>query len=257
MKKKLVHPKAQLHGVIKKVFDNIWFVQGTVKMPMLVPMKISHSMTIIKNPDNNELSLINSMRLSEDGIRELEKLGRVTNIIRIAGYHGKDDGYYRERFDAKIFAIKGQTYTRKMSDNINAEEGYLQPDEWLDKDSVLPIGSATLKILESASPTEAIILLEREGGILITGDSLQNTPIADQYVNFLARIMMKKMGFYKAYNVGPAWLQFAKPDEDDVRSILALNFDHVLPGHGDAVIGKAKEKYRPVLEGELKGCHSK
>jgi hypothetical protein len=66
--------------------------------------------------------------------------------------------------------------------------------------------------------------------------------------------MMKRFGFFKPYNVGPGWLRFASPSADDVRSILQLDFEHVLPGHGDAVIGGAKEKYRPAIEGELKGC---
>lgn len=42
------HLPALAHGPIKKLFDNIWFVQGAVKMPMLIPIKISRSMTIIK-----------------------------------------------------------------------------------------------------------------------------------------------------------------------------------------------------------------
>jgi len=254
-KEKLVHPNAQPHGGIKKLFENVWFVQGTVKMPMLFPMKISQSMTIVKNPDKNELCLINAMRLTEKGISELDKLGKVTNVIRIAGYHGKDDGFYRERYGAKIYAIKGQTYTRKMDTNTKTEDGYLQPDEWLDKNSSLPISPASLKILESPNPTEAVLLIEKEGGILITGDSLQNTPAPDQFVNFPARLMMKKMGFYKAYLVGPAWMKFSKPQTAEVRSILDLDFEHLLPGHGDPVINNAKEKYRPSLEGELKGCH--
>ena len=66
---------------------------------------------------------------------------------------------------------------------------------------------------------------------------------------------MKKMGFYRPYNIGPGWLQFSKPTKEDVRSILELEFEHVLPGHGDVVMGDAKEKYRPTIEGDLKGCH--
>jgi len=256
-KEKLEHPKALAHGIIQKLFDDVWFVQGAVKMPMLLPMKISHSMTIVKNPENNALTLVNAMRLSEDGLQELAALGKVANVLRIGGYHGKDDGYYRERFGAKIYAIKGQVYTRKMDTTTNVDDGYLQPDYWLEEGSALPINAATLKILKTPNPVEALVLLEKEGGILITGDSLQNTPAPDRFVNFPARIMMKKMGFYKQYNVGPAWLQFAKPQLSEVRAILDLNFSHVLPGHGDPVIGDAKEKYRPVLEGELKGCHTK
>ena len=67
--------------------------------------------------------------------------------------------------------------------------------------------------------------------------------------------MMKRMGFLKPYNVGPGWLQFAKPSAREVRAILDIEFDHVLPGHGTAVIGGAKEKFRPAIAGDLKGCH--
>lgn len=250
-------PGAMAHGRITKLFEDIWFVKGAMKMPMLLPMKISRSMTIIRNPSTNELTLINSLRLDEAGLVELEKLGKVANVIRVAGFHGRDDGFYREKYGARIYAIRGQAYVHKFENDTKTEEGYMQPDVWLDKESVLPIESASLKIFETAKPTEAILIIEREGGILVTGDSLQNTPEPDQYVNLPARLMMKKMGFYKDYNIGPGWLGFANPAEAEVRSILDLDFEHVLPAHGDPVINGAREKYRPALEGDLKGCHKK
>lgn len=257
-KNRIKHPSALAHGEINKVFENIWFVQGAVKMPMPIPMKISRSMTVIKNPASNELTLVNSMRLSNEGLNELNQLGKVAHVIRLAGFHGKDDGFYKEKYNAKIHAIKGQSYSRKFDkEMIRPEDGYLQPDEWLTEDSPLPIENAELKVFHSSKPSEALLGLKRDGGILITGDSLQNTPTADKYVNFPARLMMKKMGFFKEYNVGPGWLQFASPHADEVRSILDLEFEHVLPAHGEAVIGGAKEKFRPVLMGDLKGCHPK
>jgi hypothetical protein len=222
---------------------------------MLMPVKISRSMTILRDAETTELTLVNSMRLSDAGLAELEKLGKVANVIRIAGFHGRDDGFYRDRYGAKVFAITGQIYTRKLGEEKNVEE-YMQPDVWLNKDSELPIRLATLKVFETSNPSEAVLLLPQEGGILITGDSLQNTPEADEFINFPARLMMKKMGFFKACNVGPGWLQFAKPESAEVRSILDLDFEHVLPAHGKAVIGGAKEKYRPALESEFTGCHS-
>jgi len=249
------HMPVQSHGPISKIFDNIWFVKGGVKMPMLMPMKISRSMTILKDADSGELTLVNSMRLSEAGLAELEKLGKVTNVIRIAGFHGRDDGFYRDRYGAKIFAIKGQIYTRKFDAGPSPKE-YMQADVWLDEASELPVKSAELKIFPSSNPPEAVLLLKQEGGILITGDALQNTPAPDEFVNFPAKIMMGRMCFYKPHSVGPGWLQFASPEKSDVRSILDIEFEHVLPAHGDPVIGAAWEKYRPTLEGDLAGCHA-
>jgi len=60
--------------------------------------------------------------------------------------------------------------------------------------------------------------------------------------------MMKRMGFIKPDNVGPGSLNATKPTPEDVRSLLDLQFEHVLPVHGAAVIGDARNKYRPAIE---------
>ncbi len=248
------HLPASPHGRLQELFEGIWFVRGGIKMPMRMPMRIGRSMTVVRG--NDGLVLFNSMRLSDEGLKELDALGPVKHVIRIAGFHGRDDGFYRERYGAKVYAIEGQSYVRGLGDPKNNSETYMEADIWLDEQSALPIADARLKVFSSSNPPEAVCLIQRHGGILISGDSLQHTPQPDQYFSFLAKIMMKRMGFFKPHNVGPGWLQFARPSAEDVRSVLDLDFEHVLPAHGDAVIGGAKEKYRPVIEGELKGCHS-
>jgi glyoxylase-like metal-dependent hydrolase (beta-lactamase superfamily II) len=250
------HLPALAHGELSEVLHGIWFVQGTVKMPMLMPMKISRSMTVLRNPANNELTLVNSIRLDERGLARLEKLGKVAHVIRLAGFHGRDDGFYRDKYGARVHALRGHVYTRKLGVPMSSKDAYMEPDSWLDEKSTLPVPNASLKLFKTADPAEGMLLLHRDGGVLIAGDALQNTPRPDEYVNLPARFMMKKMGFFKPCNVGPAWLQFAKPEASEVRSILDLDFEHVLPAHGGAVIGGAKEKFRPALEGELKGCHA-
>jgi hypothetical protein len=239
---------------LQELFEGIWFVRGGVKMPMRMPMRIGRSMTVVRGDEG--LVLLNSMRLSEEGLKELEALGEVKHVIRIAGFHGRDDGFYRERYGAKVYAIEGQSYVRGLAPAKDSPEPYMEPDVWLNEQSVLPIADARLKVFSTSKPPEALCLIQRHGGIVIAGDALQHTPQPDRYVSFLAKIIMKRMGFFKPYNVGPGWLQVAHPSAADVRSVLDLEFEHVLPAHGDAVIGGAKEKYRPVIEGELKGCHS-
>lgn len=246
------HLPAGPHGELEEVLDGIWFVRGGIKMPMLLPMKIGRSMTVVRG-GGDALVLFNSMRLSEDGLAKLEALGDVGAVVRLAGFHGRDDGFFRDRYGAQVLAIEGQSYVRGLGKK--KAETFMEPDEWLTEDSALPIAGARLKIFASSQPPEAVCLIDRDGGILIAGDSLQHTPEATEYHNFPARMMMKRMGFFKPHNVGPGWLQFAHPKAGDVRSLLELEFEHVLPAHGRAVIGDAKEKYRPALEGELKGCH--
>ncbi len=243
------------HGPLEEVFDGIWFVRGGVKMPMLVPVKMGRAMTVLRD-ESGGLTLVNSMRLSEDGLAALDRLGSVENVIRVAGFHGRDDGFYRDRYGARVFAVAGQRYVRGMSFDVPADKDYMRADEYLDESSELPIPNARLKVFSTCNPPEGALLLEREGGVLITGDSLQHTPKADEYTNFMAKIMLKKFGFFVPYNVGPGWLQFASPTAEEVRSVLDLEFEHVLPGHGEAVLGGAREKFRPSLMSELKGCHT-
>ena len=235
------------HGKIQKVFDNIWFVKGQLKMPFAVPMNISRSMTIIKNKEDNELTLINTMRMSEEALAELETIGKITNVIKLGGFHGRDDAFYQERYGAKVFAVEGQTYSRKMKPSSDSEHGYMQPDVWINKNSELPIKNSSLIIFSSCNPPEGILLLEQDGGIIVNSDVLQNTPCADGYENLPMRIMMKMMGFFKPYGIGQGWLKIAKPKKEEILSLLNYEFEHVLPGHGDPVLNKAKEKYAPNL----------
>ena len=60
--------------------------------------------------------------------------------------------------------------------------------------------------------------------------------------------MMKRLGFIRSHNVGPAWLKQAKPSASELQGVLGLDFEHVLPAHGAPVIGGAKAAYRPALE---------
>lgn len=248
------HLPPSRHGRLEELFEGIWFVRGGIKMPMRIPMRIGRSMTVVRGDDG--LTIFNSMRLSEKGLKELEALGDVKHVVRLAGFHGRDDGFYRERYGAKVYAAEGQRYVRGMDPKKDGPEPFMEPDEWLNEQSALPIVDAKLKVFSTSKPPEALCLIERHGGILIAGDSLQHTPKPDEFYSFLAKLMMKRMGFMKPHNVGPGWLQFAHPTVADVRSILDLDFEHVLPAHGDAVIGDAKEKYRPAIEGELKGCRT-
>ena len=70
----------------------------------------------------------------------------------------------------------------------------------------------------------------------------------DSYFNLFSGLMMRAMGFIKAHQLGPGWIKQIKPDPAQVAGILDLDFENVLPSHGGAVIGGAREKYRPAVE---------
>jgi len=237
-------PPAQPHGPLRQVFPDVFFVTGKVKMTS-PPLSFSRAMTVIR--EGNALTLINSMRLDDAGLAQLGELGEVKNVIRIAAFHGLDDPFYKSQYGAKVFALAGSGYGKGFDKQAREADSYFQPDVWMQPDATLPISNARLFVYETASPTEGLILLNRDGGVLVAGDSLQNWSV-DEYFNLPAKILMRLMGFIKPHNVGPGWYKASKPDPAEIRTVLDLEFDHVLPVHGEPVLGGAKDKYRPAIE---------
>lgn len=236
-------PAAMPHGALREVFPDVFLVTGTLAMPGPLPVRFSRNMTVVR--EGERLVVINSVRLDDAGLRALDALGKVTDVIRIAGFHGMDDPFYKDRYGAKVWAVRGQRYTTGF--DANAPKTYLTADAEMDAGTALPLAGARLHVF-STKPPEAVLVLDRSGGVLVTGDSLQNWQQPDAYFSGFGKVMMRVMGFIKPFNVGPAWFKNAKPDHAELRAVLDLPFDHLLPAHGSPVVGGAKESYRPAIE---------
>lgn len=238
------YPAALPHGDIIEVFSDLYFVTGSIVMGSLLPMRFSRNMTIIREGD--ELTLVNSVRLDEAGLAQLDKLGKVTNVIRLAAFHGMDDPFYQDHYGAKIWSVNAP-YVSGFSKDPQPEDVYFHSDLLLSESTELPVKDAKVIELTSCSPSETLLLLERDDGIIISGDCMQNWDKPDEYFNLFAKIMMRLMGFIKPCNIGPGWLRTARPDPTELKNILNLNFQHVLPAHGRPVINDAKALFTPVF----------
>lgn len=236
-------PPALPHGELREVLPGIHVVTGTVPLPGPLPIRFSRNMTVIR--EGERLVLVNSVRLDPRGLAALEALGTVTDVIRVAANHGLDDPFYKDRYGAKVWAVKGQRYTAGF--DTGTARTYFEPDVEMDATTALPLAGARLYVIASRPP-EAILLLARDGGVAVAGDSLQNWAEPDPYFNWLARPIMRMMGFMRPHNIGPGWLKQNRPPVADLRGILDLDFNHVLPSHGSPVIGDALERYRPAIE---------
>lgn len=234
---------AQPHGSIEEVLPDLFYVAGGVRMAPL--MSFSRGMTIVRQGER--LVLVGSMRLSDAGLTALDALGTVTDVIRLAGFHGMDDPFYKDRYDAKVWVVKGMSYQRGFDATKTSQDPYFTADEELTEDSELPIEGARLVVFPTRPP-EGLLWLDREGGVIVSGDCLQNWASTDRYFSLAAKLVMRMMGFIKPCNLGPGWIKSAKPSTESIRRILELDFEHVLPVHGSPVLGGAKEKFRPVIE---------
>src|SRR5262249_54655499 len=193
----------------------------------------------------DRLVLVNSVRLNDDGLAALDKLGKVTDIVRLAANHGVDDPFYADRYGAKVWVVKGQRYTAGF--NTSSPKTYFSPHHEMDSSTTLPIDGAKLFVFDS-QPPEGMLVLQDHGGVVISGDCLQHWAAPDEYFSGLGRTMMRMMGFIKPHNIGPGWLKQCKPPRPQLRAILELSFANVLPAHGAPVIGDAVQRYRPALD---------
>ncbi len=232
------YPEATIHGEIKEVFENIFFVTGSI---LMAPnLRLSRNMIIIR--EGESLSLISAVRLNGEGLKMLDSLGKVENIIKLGAYHlgvnnGMDDAFYINRYDAKYWAMPG----------VEHQKGLETPDTLLPNGS-LPFANSSLFAFETSKMPEGLILIPKEGGVLISADSLQNWTHVDPYFSEFGGIQMQRGGFIKPANIGPEWFRICEPQESDFNRIEELEFQHVLPSHGVPLMNTAKSEFKSTFK---------
>lgn len=224
------HLAASPHGIISEPLPDIFFVTGTREMHFNdVDWQFSRNMTVVR--EEGRLILFNAVRLSDDGLKALEQLGQITDVVQVGGLHGADDAFYRDTFGATYWAQPGA-----------GQEG-VPVDRELVVGGELPVSGAELFVFKTASVPECIFRLDRDGGVMIACDALQNYLKPDEYFSDASAEMMEGMGFFTPANVGPVWMQLADPQADDFQRLSALEFNHAFCGHGAPFIGGASDAY--------------
>lgn len=223
-------PPALAHGAIEEVFPEVFFVSGAMETVLQgMDWKFSRNMTVVR--DGERLIIINSVRLGDEGLAELDRLGRVTDVVRLGSLHGRDDPFYVDRYDAEYWAMPGMEHETGLSATRT-----LTPD-------TLPISDASLFEFHTTQIPEGILRLDRAGGILIACDALQNWLTPDEYFSDSSRELMQNMGFFTPANLGPVWVQAAAPAGDDFARLKELSFNHALCGHGEPLRDTAQQDY--------------
>jgi hypothetical protein len=213
------HP-AMPHGSIDEVFPDVFHVTGTMRAEFFGTMwQFNRNMTIVR--DGGHLTLINSVRLDDAGLAKLESLGTVTNVVRIGDMHGVDDRFYVDRYHATFWAMDG----------MRIGEG-LKVDKTLIADGEMPFSNCSLFVFETTERPECILRLDREGGIMIACDSLQNWVGPDELFDEETVGKMRDIGFFTPTSLGLAWLQESKPQAADFVRLKSVPFRHALCGHG-------------------------
>jgi len=244
-----------VHGKLRQVgpaFENVFFVCGempsTPSRPFFERMffRYSRTMTVVRRPDGG-LVIINSMKLNEGGLQELDELGEVRHIVRLGTFHGVDDAFWLRRYPgAQYWHVQGMTPAKGLPDVV--------PRTLVDGSPAGPIPGARIVEFEGANFPEAILVLPQ--GVAITCDSIQNhkSIFGGKYNSWLVSFGIWKIGLLGEARLGPIWLD-NQGDRSALRShfhkLLQLDWDVLVPGHGWPLKSDAKRAVGLSVKSQL------
>lgn len=232
---KSYHP-AMAHGPIREIFKDVFFLTGTMKNEFFGSMwHFNRNMTIVR--ENGNLTLINTVRLDDDGLAALDRLGKVVNVVRIGDMHGVDDPFYIDRYNATFWALP----------DMKVQEG-LHIDKELREGGEMPFSDCSLFVFKTTKRPESILRLDREGGIMIACDSLQNWVAADEFFDASTIETMTNMGFFKPAGFGLAWIHEGQPQAEDFIRLKEIQFKHALCGHGEPHLNNGHPAYHATMK---------
>ena len=212
-------PAANPHQSIKTLHENVFILPGSIRMGPGLYM--NRNMLILR--EDKQLTLINPVRMNEQGLASLERLGEVKNIIRLGDFHGLDDAFYMDRYQAQFWCQEGQaTYLTPL------------PDVVINTETPAPINNAEFFIFQQAKYPEAALLLKKHQ-LLITTDAIQFYQDW-HYFSFISKLAFKIMGFKLGINIGGPWIKRVTPKNEsmlpDFQSLMTLDFDSLVAAHG-------------------------
>ncbi|NND54825.1 MAG: hypothetical protein HKN56_07630 [Gammaproteobacteria bacterium] len=229
------YPPPTAHDPLIEVFPDVFLVRGSYRASAW--FRFNRNMVVVR--DGDELTVINSVRLQPQFEPELDRLGTVRHVVRLAYFHGQDDRYYVDRYGAELWAAAG-----------SRREPGPAATRVLTTGGPLPFSAADVYVTAHSKHPEAVIRLQREGGILLTCDSLQYYTDR-RFGSLAARIMMPFMGFPLRMLIGPLWLKAMTPEGGsllpDFEYIAGLPFRHLIPGHGSVCRDDAHRKVQDAV----------
>lgn len=229
---------AYAHNPIEELFENVFWVHGSIKIAPGLTM--NRNMIILRQDDT--LTLINPVRLNSQEEAKLCALGDIKKVLRLGDFHGLDDQYYIDRFDAEFWCQTGQSTYKKPTPDIIIEAG-----------TPSPIKNSEFFVYSTAKFPEAALLLKTHK-LLITTDSVQYF-VDGGFTTLPAKIVLHLMGFRKALLIGKPWIKRVTPKggsmRDDFERLLTLDFDHLIAAHGTLLRGNARQALRDVVERTL------
>ena len=226
-------PGLEPHGSLQEFAPDIYTLTGSVVMAPL--LRLPRNMVVVRS--GGDLTLINAVRLNDEGLEALDALGAVKHVVKI-GMHGMDNAFYVQKYGARLWALPG----------VEHGHGQKTTDE-LSEDN-LPFAGCRLFAFEATNQPEAALLHEK-AELLITCDSVQNWT-STEGCSPAASLVTRMMGFIKPAQIGPPWRKRMTPKggslQPDFERLASLPFRHLIGGHGDPLRDHAKDRFKETIK---------
>jgi hypothetical protein len=216
-----------------RVADGVHIVRGSFRMGP--GMSISRTMTILEGDDG--LVILNAVRMSDAGLAQLDRLGRVKHLVKLSDSHGIDEPFYADYYKPEVWALPGANLGGLTATRMLSDAG--------------PIAGGAVLDYPNTAWRECSYFAPNGGGTLVSCDSLQNH--ADREgASVLARLVTPWMGFRGGLIIAPTWRKFQKVPAPRMKQTFAKvaerSFSNVVTGHGPAVTGGADARVRAAIE---------
>ena len=237
---------------IQQIDDDIYLIQGTISSKKILTK--DRNMVVLRRHimgNQYELTLINPIRLDEEGMEQLEQLGIVYMLIRLGPTVGAtDDEFYIQKYPYCLRFAPG--YLRSLSSSASKkmkkrEAAFLPIHRILSEDSFLLDHRTDVFIFRDTIQPEAALLLRRKrGNILITSESLQSHQDGSAHFNLSMKMKSKREGMHdSSIVVSPRWLKKMSTKKDSLREdferLLRLDFTRHIGLSGNVVGGQVRE----------------
>jgi hypothetical protein len=125
----------------------------------------------------------------------------------------------------------------------------LKPDRRLMPGGDMPFLGCSLFVFETSNLPEGILHIEREGGILVSCDSIQNITATDEFYNPETAKSFKDQGLVKPANISPIWLGATHTKYLDFERLLrTMTFHHLITAHGEPLLNTAYEQFSATVK---------
>ena len=118
-------------------------------------------------------------------------------------------------------------------------------------------GATVVFLFKETIKGEAALLLERDGGLLITCDSVQHW-MPSELMSPLVKLVTPMIGFQKPAQIGPPWRKTQTPPGGSLRGdferLLELPFERLIGGHGGLLESAAHDALAMSVEGASSNC---